>query len=266
MDGKIPADLDGGFYRTGPDAQFPLQQGNIPFDGEGHVSLFRFKDGVVHYKSRFVRNERYLAQEEAGRILFPMYRNPYLDDPSVAGKSRGTHNTHIIHHNGRLLALKEDSPPVYMDPLTLETLDDYYTFGGKLDSLTHTAHPKIDPVTGEYIGFGYEAKGLMSKDINVFSADAQGNINWSVNVQAPYAGMMHDFCVTQSHVILYLVNMVSDMDRMRAGGVHFSYDSKAPCYLGVLRRGGIRLRTRRWVDVFWRGLADATKIIQPRHE
>src|SRR5690606_5872817 len=125
-----------------------------------------------------------------------------------------------------------------MDPLTLETLDDYYTFGGKLDSLTHTAHPKIDPLTGEYIGFGYEAKGLMSKDINVFSADAQGNINWSVNVQAPYAGMMHDFCVTQSHVILYLVNMVSDMDRMRAGGVHFSYDSKAPCYLGVLRRGG----------------------------
>jgi carotenoid cleavage dioxygenase len=25
---------------------------------------------------------------------------------------------------------------------------------------------------------------------------------------------------------------------MRAGGVHFSYDSKAPCYLGVMRRGG----------------------------
>src|SRR5690606_39490755 len=45
VDGKIPADLDGGFYRTGPDAQFPLRQGNIPFDGEGHVSLFRSKDG-----------------------------------------------------------------------------------------------------------------------------------------------------------------------------------------------------------------------------
>ncbi len=50
--------------------------------------------------------------------------------------------------------------------------------------------------------------------------------------------MMHDFCVTQKHVILYLTNMVADMDRMRAGGVHFSYDSTAPCYLGIMRRGG----------------------------
>ena len=40
------------------------------------------------------------------------------------------------------------------------------------------------------------------------------------------------------NVILYLTNMVSDMDRIQAGGVHFSYDSKAPIYIGVLRRGG----------------------------
>ncbi len=133
---------------------------------------------------------------------------------------------------------KEDSPPVYMDPLTLETKDDYYTFGGKLDSQTHTAHPKIDPLTGEYIGFGYEADGLLSKEIFVFSADRHGAVNWSTKVQAPYAGMMHDFVVTQRHIVLYLTNMVSDMDRIKAGGVHFSYDSTAPCYIGVMRRGG----------------------------
>src|SRR4029079_17991277 len=133
---------------------------------------------------------------------------------------------------------KEDSPPVYMDPLTLETIDDYYTFGGKLASKTHTAHPKIDPLTGEYIGFGYEAGGLLSKDIFVFSADRQGNVNWSTTVQAPYAGMMHDFVVTQNHVVLYLTNMVADMERIQAGGVHFSYDANTPCYMGVMRRGG----------------------------
>ncbi len=111
VDGKLPADLSGAFFRVGPDPQFPLRQGNIPFDGEGHVSQFRFENGNVHFKSRYVRNERYLAQDQAGRILFPMYRNPYMDDPSVKGKVRGTHNTHIIHHNGMLLAFKEDSPP-----------------------------------------------------------------------------------------------------------------------------------------------------------
>ncbi len=128
VDGKIPADLSGAFFRVGPDAQFPLRAGNIPFDGEGHVSqLPASTTAMCSFKSRFVRNERYVAQEKAGKILFPMYRNPYLDDPSVKGKSRGTHNTHIIHHNGMLLALKEDSPPAAMDLNTLATLDPVYT-------------------------------------------------------------------------------------------------------------------------------------------
>ncbi len=65
VDGKIPPDLNGAFYRTGPDPQYPLNPRNIPFDGEGHVSMFRIKDGHVDYKSRFVRNERYVAQEKA---------------------------------------------------------------------------------------------------------------------------------------------------------------------------------------------------------
>ena len=241
VEGSWPTDLDGVFYRVGPDPQYPKDPkyaSDIVFDGEGHVSLFRIKDGHVDYKTRYVRNQRWQAQHDARRSLFGMYRNPLTDDPSVAGLSRGTANTQLFLHHGKLLVFKEDSPPVYMDPLTLETIDDYYTFGGKLASQTHTAHPKIDPLTGEYIGFGYEANGLLSKDIFVFSADRNGEVNWSTTVQAPYAGMMHDFAVTQTHIVLYLTNMVADMDRIRAGGVHFSYDSQTPCYLGVMRRGG----------------------------
>ena len=241
VEGSWPTSLDGVFYRVGPDPQYPKAPqytGDIPFDGEGHVSMFRIKDGHVDYRTRYAKNQRWKAQHEARRSLFGMYRNPFTNDPSVEKLSAGTANTQLFVHHGKLLVFKEDSPPVEMDPLTLETVDDYYTFGGKLESLTHTAHPKIDPLTGEYFGFGYEAKGLLSKDVNVFSADKAGNINWSVTVEAPYAGMMHDFAVTQRHVILYLTNMVSDMERMRAGGVHFSYDSQTPCYLGIMRRGG----------------------------
>ena len=241
VEGSLPTDLDGAFYRVGPDPQYPKPEewvGDIPFDGEGHVSMFRIKDGHVDYRTRYAQTQRYKAQREARRSLFGMYRNPATDDPSVAGLSRGTANTQLFVHHGKLLVLKEDSPPVYMDPLTLETIDDYYTFGGKLESLTHTAHPKIDPVTGEYISFGYEATGFLSKDINVFSADRDGNINWSVMVEAPYAGMMHDFCATQDYIILYLTNMASDLDLIEANGPHFRYNSQLPCYLGVMRRGG----------------------------
>src|ERR1700746_3128202 len=55
--GNIPADLNGAFYRVGPDPQYLLAPRNIPFDGEGHVCMFRVKDGRVDYRSRMVRTE-----------------------------------------------------------------------------------------------------------------------------------------------------------------------------------------------------------------
>jgi carotenoid cleavage dioxygenase-like enzyme len=241
VEGMLPADLDGAFYRVGPDPQYPKPEkyaGDIAFDGEGHVSMFRIQGGHVDYRTRYAQTQRYKAQKAARRSLFGMYRNPMTDDPSIKGLSRGTANTQLFVHHKKLLVFKEDSPPVYMDPHTLATIDERYSFGGKLKSQTHSAHPKIDSETGEYVSFGYEATGLVSRDIFVFSADRNGAVNWSVMVQAPYAGMMHDFAVTRTHVILYLTNMVSDMELIRAGGVHFTYDSKVPCYLGIMRRGG----------------------------
>jgi carotenoid cleavage dioxygenase-like enzyme len=38
IEGRIPADLNGAFYRVGTDNQYPPHPRNIPFDGEGHVS------------------------------------------------------------------------------------------------------------------------------------------------------------------------------------------------------------------------------------
>jgi carotenoid cleavage dioxygenase-like enzyme len=238
VEGKIPADLNGAFYRTGPDAQYPLAKGNIPFDGEGHVSMFRIKDGRVNLRTRFVRNERYLANEKAGRELFPMYRNPYLDDPSVKGLSRGTHNTHIIPHNGLLLALKEDSPPAAMNLHTLETVDPVYRFNGQLESAAFTAHPKLDSETGNMIAFGYEAKGFATNDINVFEFTPQGKRVWNAWVKVPYVGMIHDFAVTDKHVIFYVIPLALDEAQIKRGGIHWSWYSGQPTYFGVMRRGG----------------------------
>ncbi len=238
VEGRIPADLDGAFYRVGPDAQYPLRAGNIPFDGEGHVSMFRFQNGHVNLKTRFVRNERYLAQEKAGKILFPMYRNPYMDDPSVKGLSRGTHNTHIIHHNGLLLALKEDSPPAAMDLNTLATVDPVYTFKGQLQSKTFTAHPKTDSRTGNLLGFGYEAKGHNTTDVNVFEYTPDGRKVWDAWVNVPYVGMLHDYQVTENFVMLYVIPLAIDEAQIARGGIHWSWYSGQPTYFGYFRRGG----------------------------
>jgi carotenoid cleavage dioxygenase len=241
VEGRLPPDLDGTFFRVGPDPQYPKPDkyaNDIPFDGEGHLCAFRIKDGHVDFRSRYVRTQRWKAQHAARRSLFGMYRNPFTDDPSVKGLSRGTANTQIFYHHGRILALKEDSPPVAVHPLTLETLDDYYTFGGAMQGQTFTAHPKIDSETGELVCFGYEARGLNTDDVYVFSADRSGRINWSAWIKVPYVGMIHDFGVTQKHILFYVQPMATNMDIIRAGGPHFAWDSTLPTWLGVMRRGG----------------------------
>jgi len=238
VEGTIPSDLNGAFYRVGPDAQYPLHPRNIPFDGEGHASMFRIKNGRVDYRSRFVRNERYMAQDRAGRNLFPMYRNPSMDDPSVRGLSRSTANTHIINHKNMLLALKEDSPPSALDLLTLDTVVPNYTFDGKLPSQTFTAHPKIDSETGNMIAFGYEAEGFGSNVISIFEITPQGEFVWGTKVEVPYVGMLHDFAVTQRHIVFYVIPMAFDAAQMRDGGIHWSWDATKPTFFGALRRGG----------------------------
>ena len=72
VEGKIPEGLEGIFYRVGPDPQYPLKAGNIAFDGEGMVGAFRFANGKVSFKSRYVKNQRWKAQAAAGERLFGM--------------------------------------------------------------------------------------------------------------------------------------------------------------------------------------------------
>jgi len=240
VEGALPADLDGAFYRVGPDAQYPKQPKyvhDIGFDGEGHASMFRFKDGHVDFRSRWVRTQRWKAQRAARRSLFGMYRNPFTDDPSVRGLSRGTANTQVFFHHGKLMAFKEDSPPVVLDPHTLETIDDYYTFGGALEGETFTAHPKIDSDTGELIGFGYESKGLGTTDVEILAIDKTGKRTWHTWMTVPYAGMIHDLAVTATHIAFLVVPLAVDMEQIRAGGLHYSWDSTLPTWFGVLKRG-----------------------------
>ena len=108
VEGQLPLDLEGSFYRVGPDYQYPPRLPNIPFDGEGHLCLFRFSGGRVDFRSRYVHTERYTAQAAAGRALYGTYRNPFTDEPAVAGLSRGTANTNVLWHGGKLFALKEE--------------------------------------------------------------------------------------------------------------------------------------------------------------
>ena len=99
VEGDIPRDIRGTFYRLGGDWSYPPKYANeVPFSADGYISMFRFHDGRVDYKGRFVRTPRYLANRKAGRQLFGNYRNRRGDDPSVRGLSSTVSNTTPVVH------------------------------------------------------------------------------------------------------------------------------------------------------------------------
>jgi carotenoid cleavage dioxygenase-like enzyme len=238
IDGAVPPELNGSFYRVAPDPQFPpLAEDDIWFNGDGMITRFHFRGGDVGLQQKWVRTDKFKLERDAGHALFGAYRNPLTDDPSVKGEIRGTANTNVVLHGGKLLALKEDSPPVAMNPETLET-EGNFDFGGKMTSQTFTAHPKIDPKTGEMLAFGYAAKGLLTQDLVFYVISPAGEITKEVWFQIPYYCMMHDFGITEDYVVFHVVPITSSWERLEHGLPHFGFDRGKPIHLGVLPRAG----------------------------
>jgi carotenoid cleavage dioxygenase-like enzyme len=238
LEGEMPTSLNGTFHRVHPDAQFaPKFETDQFFNGDGLISLFRFEGGRIHFKQRYAQTDKWRLERQAGRALFGAYRNPLTDDETVKGRIRGTANTNVIVHAKKLYALKEDSPPLLMDPLTLAT-EGYSNFGGRLHSQTFCAHPKIDRASGTMCAFSYASKGLLTRDCTYMEINAQGELVRETCFEAPYYCMMHDFGLTQDYAVFHVVPIISSWERLKAGLPHFGFDTTLPVYLGVLPRRG----------------------------
>jgi len=237
--GEIPSDIEGTFYRMQCDFDYrpPQNEWMTGFNGDGHISRFRFANGSVDYKGRYVRTARLMAERKARKRLFGVYRNPYTDDPSVAHVDRSAANTHQYWHGGKLFVLKEDSRAWTVDPHTLETLGSW-DFYGKYTATTMSAHPKIDPVTGEMIAYGYQAKGILTKDIAVYTVNPQGHITKEVWLQSPYLGIIHDIAITQKHVLIPVIARTTSLARLKSGEPMWEWDGSLPTMIGVLPRDG----------------------------
>jgi carotenoid cleavage dioxygenase len=238
IEGEVPPQLNGTFHRVHPDGQFPPRFADDQFfNGDGMVSLFHFHRGTIDFRQRYAQTDKLKLERAAGRALFGAYRNPLTDDPSVAGRIRGTANTNVMVHAGTLYAMKEDSPCLAMDPLTLETIG-YTRFGGKLRSQTFCAHPKIDPATGNMCAFAYATKGMLTRDMAYIEISPEGDLVKEIAFENPYYCMMHDFGVTADYAVFHVVPIVSSWERLEARLPHFGFDPDLPVYLGVLPRNG----------------------------
>jgi carotenoid cleavage dioxygenase len=151
--GNIPKELNGTFYRNGPNPQYVYSEKYHMFEGDGMIHAITFNNGQVRYKNRWIHTEKFLAERNAKKSLFGGMRDFMVCDESVKNCSRNTANTNVIWHHDKLLALNEGGQPVNVDINDLNQCE-VYTFNEILNR-SMMAHPKIDPITGELLFYSY---------------------------------------------------------------------------------------------------------------
>ena len=242
--GEIPKGLKGALFRTGPNPQFePRDPEHYHwFGGDGMVHGFYVEDGKVRYRNRYVRTPKWELEHEHGRALFGSMGNPMTTDPLAMGNEGGVANTNILFHAGKLMALEEAHHPFEMDVRTLESKGYDRAYRGNV-----TAHPKIDPVTGEMVWFGYGVGAPLSAGMSYGVTAADGSVVRRDDFQAPFACMVHDFMTTRNHVLFPILPLTASLERVMKGGPAFAWEPDKGSYVGVMRRDA-DVSTIRWFN------------------
>ncbi|GAB5451940.1 MAG: carotenoid oxygenase family protein [Halioglobus sp.] len=239
IEGEIPAELNGTFYRNGPNPQLPPANEYHFFTGDGMIHAFRFDNGRVSHMNRWARTARFNIERETQRSLFsgmnPLDTPPeYLD--FVLNDKEGVANTSVVYHGGRLLLLEEGHLPFEMNPDTLES-HGAWNFYGKLNT-TMSAHPKVDPANGDLLFHAYMASGPFSDDLGYYRVNRDGFMVESQLFKAPYASMVHDFVVTENYILFPVMPITGDMNRAMEGKPPFAWQPEVATQVGVMPRNG----------------------------
>lgn len=250
VSGHLPECLNGEFVRVGPNPKFSPVAGYHWFDGDGMIHGLRIKDGKASYVSRYVRTSRLKQEEYFGGAKFMKVGDLkgffglfMVNLQILRGKFKvldlsfghGTANTALVYHHGKLLALSEADKPYVVKVLEdgdLQTL-------GLLDydkRLAHsfTAHPKVDPFTGEMFTFGYSHTPPYIT-YRVISKDGFMHDPVPITVSGPI--MMHDFAITENYAIFMdLPLLFKPKEMVKEKKLIFQFDATKKARFGVLPR------------------------------
>lgn len=239
--GRLPAALHGTLYRNGPNPQFEPRGPYHWFSGDGMLHAFRIGAGKATYSNRYVRTPKWQVEHAAGRALFAGF-NAHLNDPLAQGCDGGTANTSIVHHAGRLLALNEAYPPFAVEPQSLAAGGYAAAYRGPV-----TAHPKIDPRSGEMLWFAYgTGPQPLNSQMTFGITDAAGRITRCETFAAPFCAIMHDFLVTENWVIFPAFPLTGSLERAQRGLPPIAWEPDRGTHVGLLRRDA-PAATIRWL-------------------
>ncbi|MGH3829784.1 MAG: carotenoid oxygenase family protein [Pseudonocardiaceae bacterium] len=216
--GVIPAHLDGRYLRIGPNPIAEVDPETYHWlTGDGMIHGVRLREG----KAQWYRN-RWIRTPAVARALGePTPRRA----PSRTGLESFGANTNVLSHAGRTLALVEAGFTNY------ELTDELNTVGpcdfeGTLRG-GYAAHPQRDPDTGELHAVSYSFGRGNRVQYSVIGVDGQARR--TVDVEVTGAPMMHNFSLTENHVVFY--DLPVTFDPRQAAAITVPRGLRAPARL-----------------------------------
>ncbi|MEL6928650.1 MAG: carotenoid oxygenase family protein, partial [Cyanobacteria bacterium J06600_6] len=207
IEGEIPQDLRGSLYRNGPGRLSRGQQRTGHwFDGDGAVLGVHFTDTGVSGVYRYVQTAGYLDEQQKDAYIYPNYGmtaagafwNNWLKSIKNAA------NTSVLALGDRLLTLWEGGKPHALDLETLETIG-IDNLSALSEKQPFSAHPKVDPVTGNIFNYGVGVGA--NAVLNIYRCDPTGKVVQQSEYTLSGLPMIHDFCFAGQYLI-FLVSPV----------------------------------------------------------
>ena len=229
VEGAVPRELRGRYLRNGPNPK----SGASPhwFLGDGMLHGVRLTDGkAAWYRNRWVRTRTFLEGARA------------MSETGQRDLTAGLANTHVVAHAGRILALVESSLPTEVTA-ELDTVG-WYDFGGRLTT-PMTAHPKTCPRTGEMLFFAYD---FLPPFLTYHRADARGRLVQTEAIAVPGATMIHDFAITDRHVVFMDLPLIFDFEMVPTGNLPYRWSDEYGARLGIMPRAG-GSKDVRWFEI-----------------
>jgi len=212
--GRFPDAVAGTLFRIGP-AGHDLggERYHHWFDGDGMAHRFVIEGTQVHHQGRYVATAKRTAEVRAGRRLVDAFGTTLPGvEPATSADSINVANTSVLPLGGELLALWEGGSATRLDPRTLETLG-VKTWRPDVAGMPFSAHPKVDP-DGTVWNFGVSSMaGLLA----LYEIAPDGVLRRAAAVPLADVPMVHDFAVTEHHLVFLLPPLVYDAGRNAAG-------------------------------------------------
>lgn len=230
--GEVPRDLSGAYYRNGPNPRFAPRGGYHWFDGDGMVHAVHIEDGRVRYLNRYVRTSGLAQDEAAGQARWSGLMECRKENPGPWYKD--TSNTDLVFHNERLLASWYLAGAISeLDPHTLETLGTSDFEPGRRAKIS--AHPKVDPRTGELLFFDYGTRPPYMQ-YGVIGPD--GALKHMVPIELPGPRLPHDMAFTDNYSILMDLPVFLRPQAVKLGRWLVEFHRDIPSRFGVIPRYG----------------------------